>query len=591
MTPSTLTQAFQATAARDPQAVALRTPDDAVSITWEGYAQRVEAIARGLAALGVGRGDTVALMMANRPEFHLVDTAVFHLGATPFSVYNTLPPEEIAYLFSNAGNRVAIADAQHLELVLAAGNPGRVVAVDGEGGDLSLAELEATPAPDGFDFAATWQAVEPGDVLTLIYTSGTTGPPKGVEITHANMLAQCASVAEMLPIEAGDTVTSYLPSAHIADRWSAHYNSIVFGVQVTDVADARAVAAVLPQLRPTLWGGVPRVLEKLKAALEAGIAADPDEARRTAVQGAIATGMEKVRLEQAGEPVPDELAARHAQAEEHVLGALRAKLGLDRAKWICCGAAPLSPEVHTFLLGIGLPVVELYGMSECSCVVTTMDPTDIRIGTVGRGISAVEIARAEDGEMLVRGSTVMRGYRGEPEKTAEAIDADGWLHTGDIIEMDDDGFVRIVDRKKELIINAAGKNMSPANIEQKLKDASPLIGQAAVIGDRRPYNVALLVLDPDMAAAHARAAGLEDASVAAVAADPQVAELVATAVAEANERLARVEQIKRYTLLAEEWQPGGEELTPTMKLKRRPISEKYADVIDALYAGEAAVAR
>jgi long-subunit acyl-CoA synthetase (AMP-forming) len=446
--PTSLAHAFQSTAAANPQAVALRTPDDATSITWAQYARRVEQLATGLAALGVKRGDTVALMMANRPEFHLVDTAVLHLGATPFSVYNTLPPEEIAYLFSNAGNRVVVADAAHLERVLAAGGAEHVVHVEGpaDGATHSLEELAQLPAPAGFDFAETWQGVTGEDVLTLIYTSGTTGPPKGVELTHANMLAQCAAVAELLPIEAGDTITSYLPAAHIADRWSSHYNSLVYGIQITDVDDPRAVATVLPQLRPTLWGGVPRVLEKIKAALEAGIGADPDEARRAATQGAIAVGVQKVRLEQAGEAIPDELAAQHAAAEEHVLSKLRAKLGLDRVKWICVGAAPLSPEVHEFLLGLGLPVVELYGMSECSCVVTTITPEEVRVGTVGRPISAVELKLAEDGEMLVRGATVMRGYRGQPEKTAEALDADGWLATGDIVEIDADGYVKIVDR-------------------------------------------------------------------------------------------------------------------------------------------------
>ncbi len=525
MSHQSLAHAFQATAAADPDAVALRNPDDSTTYTWGQYSAAVERIAGALYARGVRRGDTVALMMANRPEFHVIDTAVLHLGATPFSVYNTLPAEDIAYLFENAGNAVVFADAAHVDRVRGAG-AADVIAVE---------DLDALVAPEDFDFAATWQAVGPDDVLTLIYTSGTTGPPKGVEITHANMLAQCASVSELLPIERGDTITSYLPSAHIADRWSSHYNSIVFGVQITDVEDPRAVSQVLPALRPTIWGGVPRVLEKVKTALELAGVTDP------------------------------------AAMPEPARAAVRAKIGLDRVKWICVGAAPLSKEVHEYLLALGLPVVELYGMSEASCVITTVTPDDVKVGTVGRPISAVEIKVAEDGEMLVRGATITRGYRGLPDKTAEAIDADGWLHTGDVVEVDDEGYVRIVDRKKELIINAAGKNMSPANIEQKLKDSSPLIGQACVIGDSRPYNVALLVLDPDAAA------GLDPA-------DPDVQQQIAAAVERANEKLARVEQIKRFELLAEEWQPGGDELTPTMKLKRKPIGAKYADRIEALYA-------
>jgi long-subunit acyl-CoA synthetase (AMP-forming) len=330
---------------------------------------------------------------------------------------------------------------------------------------------------------------------------------------------------------------------------------------------------------------VPRIVEKLKAALEAAIAADPDEQRRDATRSAIDLGVHVVRLRQAGEPVPEEIAAQHAVADERVLSKLRARLGLDRAEWILIGAAPLARDVHEFLLGLGLPVGELYGMSECSCVVTACPPGEVRIGSVGRALPGVELTLAADGELLVRGPVVMRGYRGQPEQTAEAIDAGGWMHTGDIATIDDDGHVHIVDRKKELIINAAGKNMSPANIEQQLKAATPLVGQCMVIGDARPYNVALLVLDPDAAAAHARAHGMGEGSVETVAADPEVRRLVAAAVNESNSRLSRVEQIKRHELLADEWLPGGDELTPTMKLKRKPIAAKYAATIDALYAG------
>jgi long-chain acyl-CoA synthetase len=366
-----------------------------------------------------------------------------------------------------------------------------------------------------------------------------------------------------------DRITSYLPSAHIADRWSSHYNSIVYGVQVTTVADPRTVAAVLPQVRPTIWGGVPRVVEKLKSGVTSLIAGDPDVERRTATQAAIQAGIERVRLEQAGEVVPTDLAERFATTEP-IRAALRERLGFDQVRWIMIGAAPLSSDVHEFLLGVGLPVLELYGLSECSCVVTVSSAEQVKIGSVGRFVPGLEHRLADDGELLLRGPTVMRGYRGQPEMTAEVIDAEGWLHTGDIAAIGEDGYVRIVDRKKELIISAGGKNMSPANIEHQLKAASPLIGQAAVVGDRRPYNVALLVLDPDAAAGRG-------------AAEPELRAEVAAAVEHANSRLSRVEQIKRYELLPREWLPGGDELTPTMKLKRSSIAEKYATTIDRLY--------
>jgi long-subunit acyl-CoA synthetase (AMP-forming) len=582
----TMCEAFQATVALGPDDVALVGPDGAARATFGEYAERVQRIAAGLAALGVGRGDTVALMLTNRVEFYPCDTAAFHLGATPFSIYNT-SPEQIDYLFANAGNRVVIAEAQFLPALRAAlaltPRELTLVCVDeSPERTMGLAELESGGDPE-FDFEAAWRAVEPDDVLTLIYTSGTTGPPKGVQLSHANMLAQCRAVSQVLPIRRGARTTSYLPSAHAADRWSTHYNQIVFGVQIVPVPDARQIAAVLPTVRPTVFGAVPRVFEKLVAALQAGFEREPDADRRAAVTQAIDVALNKVRLEAAGEPVPAELAAAHARLDAAVLSKIRERIGLDRTDWVICGASPLARATHEFLLALGLPIVELYGMSECSCVTTTTSPAEARIGTVGRGIPGNEFKVAEDGELLIRGPIVMQGYRHDPERTAEVLDSDGWLHSGDIVEIDADGYVKVVDRKKELIISAAGKNMSPANIEGQLKSASPLVGQAVCIGDNRPYNVALLVLDPDAAAAWAAAHGLGAASVEEIAADARIGAEVAAAVGRANARMSRVEQIKRHVLLHEEWLPGGEELTPTMKLKRKPIAAKYAAQIEGLY--------
>jgi long-subunit acyl-CoA synthetase (AMP-forming) len=320
--------------------------------------------------------------------------------------------------------------------------------------------------------------------------------------------------------------------------------------------------------RPTFFGAVPRVWEKLKAALEAGF----DEHTRDA----LARALERVRTDPLAGPDP---------ADAELFAALRAKIGLDRSTWYMIGAAPCPLEVLEFFAAIGIPICEVWGMSETTSVATLVPPDDVRLGTVGPAMPGVELRLADDGELLVRGDTVMPGYRNQPEKTAETIDADGWLHTGDIATIDDDGFVRIVDRKKELIINAAGKNMSPANIEQQLKQGSPLIGQAIAIGDGRPYNVALIVLDPDASAAFARQRGLADSSPAAMAAEATVLEEVTAGVARANEHLSRVEQIKRFAILPCDWPPAGDELTPTMKLKRKPINEKYRAEIEALYAG------
>lgn len=585
--PRTLCECFQQTAHRMASEVALISAESGAHMTWAEYSDRVRSLAGGLTALGMRRGDTLALMLTNRIEFYPCDAAAVHLGATPFSIYNTSAADQVAYLLSNADSPVVITEQQFLGRIKAAlsddPRPRQIVCVDGEEeGVISLAELEQLATGD-FDFEAAWRAVQPDDVLTLIYTSGTTGPPKGVELTHANMLAQCRAVSELLPMSAGGRITSYLPSAHAADRWSSHYSQMVYGLQVTTVADAGQIASVLPRVRPTIWGGVPRVFEKLKAGLEVAIDADPDDRRREATRMAIDVALTTVRLRDAGEPVPAELAAQHARLDAAVLAQLRERIGLDKTEWILSGAAPLPRPVYEFMLALSLPIVELYGMSECSCLVTGCDPTQAKIGTVGKALPGVQLKRAEDGELLVRGPIVMRGYRHDPQRTTQAVDSDGWLHTGDVATVDGDGYVRIIDRKKELIINSAGKNMSPANIEEKLRSASPLIGQAVCIGDARPFNVALLVLDADARAAHLlnrrRDAGSSEPDARAGSIDRELSD----AVQRANDQLSRVEQIKRYHVVDDEWPAGGEELTPTMKLKRRAIALRYAAVIEDLY--------
>jgi long-chain acyl-CoA synthetase len=586
---ATMCEAFQITAAERPDQVALRTIGDGVSITFAEYASRVRGLAGGLHALGVGAGDTVGLLLSNRPEFHLVDTAAMHLGATPFSIYNTSSPEQIAFLLGDAENRVLVVETALLDRARDAieqgGRVEHLILVDGTADEtLTLAELEAADPPGGFDFDAAWRAVRGEDILTLIYTSGTTGPPKGVQLTHANELAECRGVDAVGRPRPWGSVVSFLPHAHIADRGLSHYAQMVWGHTVTCCPDVTQVFAHVADCRPTFFGAVPRVWEKLQAALEAGIAAEPDDARRAATQRALELGLRKVRLEQRGEAVPDELARAYADAEAAVFSKIRARIGLDRAEWFMTGAAPSPLEMLEFFAAIGIPICEVWGMSELTSISTLVPSDDLRLGTVGPAIPGVEVRLAADGEILVRGETVMAGYRNQPEKTAETIDVEGWLHSGDIGEIDEAGFLKVIDRKKELIINAAGKNMSPANIEQQLKQASPLIGQAIAVGDRRPYNVALIVLDPDAAQAFAQRHELADASPEAMAEEPLVLEEVQAGVERANSHLSRVEQIKRFRVLGCDWAPAGDELTPTMKLKRKPIHEKYAREIEALYA-------
>ncbi|MFB7874427.1 fatty acid--CoA ligase FadD11 [Nocardia sp. NPDC056064] len=582
---ATLPAAFQHTATIDPAAVALRTPGDTQTLTWAGYAEQVRAVAAGLAGLGVRHGDTVALMMSNRVEFYPLEVGAQHLGATSFSVYNTLSPDQLAHVLTDAGARVVICEPRYAKAVAAVGaGVEHIVCVDdAPEGTLSVAELLAA-APAGFDFDAAWQAVRPGDVATLIYTSGTTGAPKGVETTHAALLFQVHGIAEVLGIEFGDTITSFMPTAHIADRLTALYVQEVLGTQVTSVADPTRIAAALVDLRPTVWGAVPRVWEKLMAAIEFKVAAEPDETRRQALRWALSVAARRSEHQLAGEPVPAELAAEWATADELVLGELRAALGLDRVRWALSGAAPIPPRTLGFFAGLGLPIAEIWGMSELACICSVSHPRDAVLGTVGKLLPGMESRVAADGELLVRGPLVMKGYRGRPEQTAETIDPEGWLHTGDIVRVDEAGYLRVVDRKKEMIINAAGKNMSPTTIENAVKAATPLIGTMAVIGDGRAYNTALVVLDAESAEPYARAHGLADASAAALAVDPGVRAAIRSGVLAGNATLSRVEQIKRVRVLPEFWEAGGDEVTLTLKLKRRVIAEKYAARIDELYA-------
>ena len=564
---STVAEAFQLTAKTNPDRCALRLKEDEFSMSWAEYADKVRRTAAELAGLGLERGGAMGIMLTNRPEFHWFDAAALHLGSTPFSIYNTYAPEQIQYQLRDAEARILVTEKAFIDRLRDLEGVDHLIVVE-DGGEVE------SHARDDFDFDAAWQAVDPDDTLTLIYTSGTTGPPKGVQLTHANVMAAIRGFDEMIAFPSDGRVVSWLPMAHIAERACSHYLPMLLGFTTTCCPDPRQVVACLPEVRPTWFFAVPRIWEKLKAAIEAGVAAESDAAKKQATEWALGVGLKKVELEQAGRPVPEELRQEHAKADELVLSKIRARLGLDELESVNVGAAPTPPEVIAFFHAIGVPVAELWGMSETTGYGACNPPERIKIGTVGPVSPGVEIRLHEDGEVLIRGPVVTKGYRNQPDKTREAIDPEGWLHTGDVGEFDDDGYLKIVDRKKELIISAAGKNMSPANIEAKVKASSPVIGQVIAIGDGKPYNVALITLDPDVAPAFAEQHG-EDAVLAEVK----------RGVDTANEGMARAEQIKKFTVLPTEWEPGGDELTPTMKLKRKPIHEKYANEIEALYSG------
>ncbi|MFG1795297.1 AMP-dependent synthetase/ligase [Nocardia sp. NPDC049149] len=589
--PETLCAAFQSNVAKYPDAVALRTLGGDISITWRQYGDRVRAIATGLAALGVGSGDTVALMLTNRPEFHLCDTAVLHAGATPFSVYNTNPVELLVYQFGNAGNKVVICEKQFVPRVLEAVDKAaangfhveHVICVDeAPEGTIALSDVEQGASED-FDFDATWQAVKPEDLLTIVYTSGTTGPPKGVELTHTNFIENARVLEQFGGGGPEDRVISYLPDAHAANRWFAHYLTMLEGCQITTVPDFKQVAAALAEVHPSVFLGVPRVWVKVKGALEERFAAESPIKRRL-IHWAIGVGRKKARADSDGVALGAFDKLQHRLAVRLVLASILERLGLDKVRVAVTGSIAIPPEVHEFFIGLGLPLCEGYGMSECTAGATLNGPERIKIGTVGTPLPGAEVSLADDGEVLIRGKMVMRGYRGDAAKTAEAIDSDGWLHTGDIGTIDEDGYLSIIDRKKELIINAAGKNMSPANIENTITDNCSLIGAVVAIGEQRSYNTALIVLDPDLAAAFATRHNLAGATVAELSKDPVILAAIEEGVAAANNKLSRVEQIKKYIVLPEVWENGSDYLTATGKLKRKPIASHYTDTIEALYS-------
>ncbi|WP_026909896.1 AMP-dependent synthetase/ligase [Patulibacter minatonensis] len=587
---ATLHEVFAARVARHPDDVFVRDGGTGEELTWAQVDARMRRVASGLAGLGVARGDRVALMLPNAPVFSVCDLAVVGLGAVPVSVYGTASPEQIAHVVGDAGVDVLVCDAATLPRVRASressGAPRRIVVVDGEAdeaaGETTLASLEDGTVPD-VDLDAETARSTPDDLLTMIYTSGTTGPPKGVELTHDNLLGGMRAMSSVVGLREGGRVISWLPAAHIAERGAHYYAPLLWGLEVTTCADPRTIANVLPAVRPTWFFAVPRIWEKLKAAVEAGFASQPD-AVRDAARAAVARGVERVELEQAGDPVPDDLRAACTEDDERIFAGLRAKLGLDAAHAVNAGSAPIPRDVVVFFHAIGLPVGEIWGMSEACACGTVNAPGATRIGSVGRPLPGIELRLEDDGEILLRGRPLMRGYRGLSEKTRESMTDDGYFRTGDVGRIDEDGYLFIVDRKKELIINSSGKNMSPANIESALKSQTPLIGQAVAIGDGRPYVTALLVLDPDAVAARARERG-EEPDLEALASDAGLRAELQEAVDAGNARLARVEHVRRFVVLADQWAPGGDELTPTSKLRRAPIHERYAEEIEGLYRG------
>jgi long-subunit acyl-CoA synthetase (AMP-forming) len=567
----TLCAAFQVTAAANGDRPALCTLGAERAYTWREYAEEVQRIAGGMHALGVRAGDAVALMLAGCSEFHLVDTAAMHLGAAPFSIYYTNPVAQIVPMIENSQARIVFTQPEYLsiieEVAKQAGTIEHIIVVE-------PGSVDVPAAPEDFDYDAAWQAIGPEDIAGIVYTSGTTGEPKGVEWSHGALIDNMRGLHALAPVSPGGRMVSYLPMAHLAERFMTNYCTLAFGYAVTTAPDPKQLGAALAASHPTRFFGVPRIFEKLGEGAKAVAGSDPALAEALALGVALA-------IESMSAPLSAEQAAELAGLQA-ALEPVRAKLGLESTEWRGAAAAPMRVDTHQLFTALGLPVAEIWGMSETAMTISN-PPKRIKMGTVGKPQPGVEAKLADDGELLVRGPIFSR-YRRDPERTAQAFEEPGrWLKTGDIAKIDEDGYFSIVDRKKEIIINAAGKNIAPAMVENRLKAQSPVIGHVVAIGDRRSYLTALVVLDEEGLTGFAKRSGLAG-SFAELASHAEVQAEVARAVEAANATLARIEQIKRYTVLDMGWLPGGEEVTQTMKLKRRVINDKYGEHIEALYA-------
>ncbi|MCH9835349.1 AMP-binding protein [bacterium] len=541
--------------------------------------------------LGLGKGDTVVMMIRNRQEFHALDLAVLFCGATPVSIYNSSAPDQIQYLVNDCDAKIAVLEddgfLRRFESVRdKLPTIEHIAMIEENDVDNNIIQYADLIAAEPADLAAEAQTATLDDTATIIYTSGTTGPPKGVMLSHSNVAWTLESVGQSMRDQtdiadfAGKRHVSYLPMAHVMERLLGHYYMADFATRVFCCPETSQMPALVRESKPNVFIGVPRVWEKMYAGVMAALSADPEKEQQ--FNDGVAAAAPIVAKMTRGAATDDEIATWNF-LDEAGFKAVRGLIGLDEVEIGISGAAPIPAEILKWFRAIGVPLSEGYGMSETTAVLSWAAAA--KPGFVGTAATGVEIKLADDGEVLARGGNMFAGYLGLADKTAEAIDSDGWVHTGDIGVIDDEGYLKIVDRKKELIITAGGKNISPANLESALK-MIPLVGQACAVGEQRPFVAALVVLDPDTAAAWATEHGLEGepATMTALADNPEVVAEIEADLIEAMANFNRAEAVKKVKVLGAEWMPDSDLLTPTSKLKRRGVLESFADEIAALYA-------
>ena len=562
----------------------MESEDGWTEVSWAEADERVRAYANGLLARGVKKGDNVALLARNSLDWALVDFALAHIGAVGIPVYASSSPRDVGYLLEHSG-AVAIVCEDATQLAKVEEVRSELPALEHV---LTFHDLEGLAA-HGRDYAEAnpsalaeaTDAIGEDDLFTIIYTSGTTGPPKGCMLSNANYyeMATVVDRMERSYYEPEDVMLLYLPLAHNYGRLMLLLGAHI-GFTIAFLADPLRVAEALPQVRPTLLPSVPRVYEKVHSVVVGRFDAATG-AKRKLIDWSLPIGREVSRLEGEGKPISAVLKAKHRIADKLVFSKVREPLG-GRLRMPGSGGAPLSKDIIEFFDAVGIRITEGYGLTECTTACSTNRPDVYRFGSVGQPLPGFEVRIAEDGEIEVRSETVFQGYYKDPEATAAVLGPDGWLKTGDIGHIDEDGFLFVTDRKKDILVTAGGKNVAPQNIENDLK-TSKYVSQALVVGDARPFVAALITLDPAETARWAAENGIEG-DAAAIAADPRTRELVQSIVDDVNRDRSRFEQIKRFTILPRDFTMEDGEVTPTLKLRRRAVQEHFDAEIAALYS-------